>query len=221
MTKTPSLWTAYRLTIHADDLAGGLPVDPRLIEAWQQKHWSRRADLVLKPGDPQTPEEAAQRTTELLAGVTTEESNWTTFPREPGTGRLCIEGRQVKAALKEAANIVKSMEAFHVRGKPVPLRSKLAERVFVVERLIPILPERTEADETVERPIHVMTAQGPRDALKRADVVRHVDLVCTLKVLNDGLFTKQMLERLLEYAGQNGLGTDRSQGMGVFTAELD
>ena len=223
MTKEPTqpLWVHYRLTIHADDLAGGLPVDPRLIDAWQQAHWSKRPDVVLQPGDPKTPEEAAARTADLLSGVVADEAGWTTFPRDPVTKELCIEGRQIKAALKEAANICKGMEPFFVRGKQVPLRSKLAERVFVLERLLPMSPSRTEPDDTIERPIHVMTAQGPRDALKRTDIVRNVVLGCTLRVLNDGLFTKGLLEGLLEYAGQNGLGADRSQGMGRFTAGLE
>lgn len=202
-------WDYYRLVVKLEDIAGGLPVDPRLIDAWQQARWDK---AKVRPEDPQTVEEAVANSQALVAGLP-EEKGWTTFARDH-KGHLCLEGRQVKAALKEAANITKTL--LPIGGKTVPLRARLAERVFVVERLIPLLPERTEADDVLERAIHVMTAQGPRDALKRTDICKDVELVCTLKVLHDGLFTHGLLKELLGYAGQNGLGADRSQGFGCF-----
>lgn len=210
------IWTHYRLTLRVENLAGGLPTDPRLIEAWQQARWSKAAKLL--PGDPASPQEAAERTKELLGPEVPEETGWTTFARDL-QGRLCIEGRQVKAMLKESANILRSMLAKENKQLS-QLRARLAERVFVVERLIPILPERTEPDRLVERPIHVMTAMGPRDAIKRTDVVDKAELVATLRVLKDGLFTPELLETILEHASENGLGGDRSQSFGRFTFDL-
>ena len=211
-----TLWNHHRLTFHLDDIAGGLPTDARLIDAWQQARWSKVAKLL--PEDPQNPEEAAKRTRELLGPEVPEEAGWTTFARDDQQ-RLCIEGRQIKAALKESANILKTL--IKIGDKTVPLRARLAERVFVVERLLPLLPERQEPDDTIERAIHVMTAQGPRDALKRTDIVRKAELVCTLKVLNDGMFTHDILSTLLDHGSENGLGADRSQGFGRFTFELE
>jgi hypothetical protein len=120
----------------------------------------------------------------------------------------------VKAMLKESANICKTL--IPINGKQIALRSKLAERVFVVERLIPLFPEREEPDRTVERAIHVMTAQDPRDALKRTDVVDLAELTCTLKVLRDKMITLEVLRTILAHASDNGLGADRSQGFGRF-----
>lgn len=213
---TADIWNYHRLVLKLDNIAGGLPTDPRLIEAWQQANWRKRAKLL--PEDPQTPAEAAAGTVALLEGVTADEAGWTTFARGPG-GYLCVEGRQIKAMLKESANIMKSM--IPINGKVIPLRSKLAERVFVVERLIPFLPETNEPTRMDERPIHVMTAQGPRDAIKRSDVMELVELVCTLKVLRDGMFTVEILRQLLSHAADNGLGADRSQGYGRFDFTLD
>jgi hypothetical protein len=207
----------HRLTIHLSDIAGGLPADPRLVDAWQEANWRKSAKLL--PGDPADSAEAAQRTGELLEGIP-EEKGFTVFPRGPG-GVLCIEGRQVKAALKESANILRQLVPVGTPKKVVPLRSKLAERVFVVERLLPFTPETTEPDDVIERAIHVMTAQGPRDAIKRSEIVKGRDLICTLKVLNDGLFTHEVLGTLLEHMAENGLGADRSQGFGRFTYELE
>ena len=202
------IWDYYTLTWLLDDIAGGLPTDPRLIDAWQAANWSHQAKLL--PDDPRSPEEATQRTLADLAGIP-EEKGWTTFARD-GAGHLAIEGRQVKAALKEAANVMKPL--IPVGGKTIALRSRLAERVFVVERLLPFEPHKTEPDDTIERAIHVMTAQGPRDALKRTDICKEVSVTCTLKVLRDKLFTEEVLHTLLAFATANGLGADRSQGFG-------
>ena len=210
---TESIWDHYHLTIEAENIAGGLPVDPRLVDAWQQAHWSKVAKLL--PEDPKTPEEAAERTRELLP-VTGAEAGWTTFARDGEY--LAIEGRQVKAMLKESANIMKSL--LPVNGKQIPLRARLAEQVFPVERLIRLQPDRTEADTVAERPIHVMTAQGPRDALKRSDICVNVTMACTLRVLRGGIFTHKLLCSILDHASENGIGADRSQGYGKFTYVL-
>ncbi len=211
------LWTHYGLTLKLADVAGGLPTDSRMIEAWQQARWKASAKLL--PDDPQDAAEAATRTKELLSGID-EEMGWKTFARDP-EGRLCVEGRQVKAMFKEAANILKAGFS-GPNGKAVALRSRLAEQVFVVERLLPLLPHRTAPTETTERAIHVMTARGPRDALSRTDVCRDVQITCTLRVLSipGALFTESTLKSLLDYSSENGFGADRSQGMGRFEYTL-
>ena len=118
--------------------------------------------------------------------------------------------------LKESANICKSF--VRVNGKPVPLRARLAERVFVEPRLIPL--GVAEPTGSREKPVHVMTARGPRSALKRTDYVSHVKLVCRLKVLDDGFISERVLRTILDHASANGLGCDRSQGYGTFDYEL-
>ena len=219
---TINLWTNYTCELTGTEgvpIAGGLPVDPRLIEAWQQANWKRNAKLL--PGDPETAEEAAVRTAELVSGLPSEETGWTTFARDHER-RLCIEGRQVKAAMKEASNILRLALPESKNGKPQAWRSRCAEQVFVAERLLVLQPGRTEPDDMLERPIHVMTAQGPRDAIKRTDLCYDWSLVCTLKVLSakGALFTRDVLDTLFEYAGENGLGADRSQGFGRFTHRI-
>lgn len=210
-----TMWTHYELLAELTDVAGGLPVDPRLIEAWQQANWRKSAKLL--PEDPQSPQEAAERTAALVP--VGDETGWTTFPRMAAEGRvvLGLEGRQIKAAIKEAANILRPLLGKNERGKDIQWRARIAERVFVMQRLIPLYPLREEPDETLERPIHVMTAQGPRDAIKRTDVCRDVSFSCTLRVLADGLVTPKIVGELAEYMAQNGIGADRSQGFGTGT----
>jgi hypothetical protein len=92
-------------------------------------------------------------------------------------------------------------------------KSKLAERVFVEPAMILL---GKEPDGTDERVVHVMTAMGPRSSFKKYDYYDAPEISFTLKVLNDGVVTEHHLRTILEYAQDNGLGADRSQGFGQF-----
>jgi len=205
----------YTLDLDVERLVGGIPRHPEIVRRWQEARWKEGKP---QPGDPQTPEEAAERTIELLGEQVHEEvaGIWTGFVEIPDGGGLAMEGRQIKAMFKESANILRTM--IKVGGKTIPLRARVAERVFVVERLIPLGVAAPTG--TIERPIHVMTAQGPRTALKRTDYVDHAKVTCHLKLLEDGLITEEILDQILQHASLNGIGTDRSQGAGTFTYSL-
>lgn len=212
-------WSHYHLRLMVSTIAGGLPRNPEMIASWQA---SRERDTIKAA-------EYAEETVESLGGQLLEETEdrigamWVGFaqPGGPGTA-LCIESRQVKAMLKEAANVLRTMVPIH--GKVIPLRARLAERVFVGPRWLPLTrdgAELTSPDVTSERAIHVMTRQGPRSALKRVDSCTDVDIACELTVLEDGIFTEEILLQLLSYASLNGLGADRSQGSGEFDFQLE
>ena len=210
------LWDFYVLTIKLPKIAGGVPSDPKLIAAWQKVNWPEN-EAKLKPEDPKTPEEAAAKT---VAKLGPEAPGWNTFLRDTD-GHFAFSGYQVKAALKESASILREMLlATQKDAIPTYLRARLAEKVHVEEELITFLPHKDKPDESPEKPIHVMTAMGPRDALKKTDILHDVELTCTLKVLRDGEFTAPLLKTLLNFACDNGLGADRSQGMGKFDYQL-
>lgn len=208
------MWNHYTLEMQIDRLVGGLPKHPEIIKRWQEARWPTGGDAVAG----KTVDQATAETVEALGDQALSDGEvagvWTGFAERDGS--LCIEERQVKAMLKESANILRTL--LPVRGKVIPLRSKLAERVFVSPHWISL--GRAEADETVERPIHVMTRQGPRSALKRTDVCRDVKVTAELRVLDDGIISEATLRSILDHASVNGLGTDRSQGAGTFSWEL-
>jgi hypothetical protein len=220
------MWVDWTLVMHVDHLVGGIPKHPELVRRWQEAKWPTNPDRALALDDPQTPEEAALLTiaelgtqalaSEDVAGV------WTGFAEHDG--RLVLEERNVKAALKESSNIVKGLPSMRVTArdgvtiKDLPLRSKLAERVFVRPRWLDL--GVSEPTGSMEKPIHVMTRQGPRTALKRADYIDDVTITCTLRVLNDGMITEKILRTILDHVSENGLGTDRSQGAGCLSYQL-
>ena len=216
------MWLYYDLTINPSRLIGGIPRHPEIVKRWQEARWPEIA-ARLQEGDPQSPAEAAEITVENLGDQALSDDEvkgiWTGFMEKDG--ELVIEARQIKAMLKESANIVRTMKPMQQRGKVIPLRARLAERVFVKPAFIPLgVSEPNGGGDPIERPIHVMTAQGPRTALKRTDYVDDAKLTCVLKVLNDGVISEAMLRFILDHAEENGLGTDRSQNQGIFSYTL-
>jgi len=184
-TETESLWKRYRISFTIDRLVGGIPASPRAMEAWLDKN---------EVTGPDREEQLEQLSHSVI------------FWRDPD-GNPAYEGRCLKAALKEAANVLKQLL------KKTAYRSKLAERVFVEEKFAPI----TSPIQSESRPISVMTARGPRTSLKNYEFVENQSLTFHLAVLNDDVFHEDELRTLLEYMQQNGLGADRSQGAGTFT----
>lgn len=202
-------WQHYRVELCIEKLTGGLPSHEGLIGAWMDS----------KNAKPTTPKEVAGRTGEpddrvadhsarvaALAEVADElVAQHTVVFARCGPGLAGYEGRCLNGALKEAANILK--DGFAVRN----FRSKVAERIFVCERYstFPTTSIRIE-----ERPISVMTRQGPRTSLKRCEVVDDVPIAFTIHVLDDGVVKPTFLETMIRYTCLNGFGADRSQGSG-------
>lgn len=200
-------WTHYRVELMVEKLTGGLPSHEELIGAWMASRGAgpvtptQVADLTSEPVDRVAAQ--ADRVAELV-GEEIEKTHTVVFARDDG--RPAYEGRAFNGALKESANILK--EQFGVRN----FRSKLVERVFVCERYSTFPAETVIRIE--ERPISVMTRQGPRTSLKRCEVVESVPIAFTLHVLEDGVVKPTFLETMIRYSCLNGFGADRSQGSG-------
>ncbi len=195
------MWVKYDVAIKLrKELVGGWPKSPETRNALYRARGLD--DLVEELPDPATLSEEER---ELLKEQVAQKS-WTGF-HQNGDG-LYMESRYIKAMMKEAANVLKPIIGIK------NYRSKVAERVFVDPHEIPL--HKREADGMIERPIHVMTAKGPRTSLVIADYIMQPEISFTLRVLNDDLVTEEHLRTMLEYAQENGLGKDRSQDFGKF-----
>lgn len=223
------MWTKYRITLEfCTPCIGGTPNAKNLIKGWlgTKNIAANEAEL----------DAIVNATVADLGGKVEEKASamWTVFKRnEQG---IYIEGRQVKAMFKESANILRDMlmkaegkGSKRVKGEErsrfTNLKARVAERLFVVEDQIYFTRDTAdqknwkllESDGSEERPIHVMTAQGERTALKRTDFVNAgTQIIFDVKHLNDGVVDKEMIEVFLEHSCENGLGADRSQGYGKF-----
>jgi hypothetical protein len=216
-----NLFTRQVVTLQVRNrLIGGVPSDPKLIEGWVKANMpdateEERAKLAAK-----TLAELPEVVAEKSAGM------HTTFKRD-NVG-LYIEGRQLKALFKEASNILREtlLKDAKKRENKVDekrftnLRSKVAERLFVEDDRIYMYRQGVvlvKPDGSEERAIHVMTAQGPRTALKKVDFVVKPELSFYVRYLEaDGIVDEELIRTLLDFGGWNGLGADRSQGNGLF-----
>lgn len=208
-------WRYYKIKIHVISLAGGLPMDPNLIAAWveaRNKAASRERREAIKEAHrehlPELVEEEGERQGVGFARV---------------DGSLAIEGRQIKAMFKEGANVIKKIVPGGKKGKGIAaLKKKVSECLFVDAIYVPLIRDGLfirEPDEVIERPIHVMTARGERTSIKRVEVVNDVDLFFPVRILEGSEVTEEVMLAILDYCQVNGLGADRSQGMGRFVVK--
>lgn len=214
------LWKRIAVTIAIKNrIVGGIPTNPNLIKGWIAASMPDVAEAER--------EKLAAKTAQELPAAVEEASKamWTTFKVD--TTGLYIENRQVKAMFKESANILRDMlvkadKRAKGEGKSrfTNLKSKLAERLFVEEEKIYLFRNDkpiAKPDGSEERAIHVITAMGPRTALKRVDYVQApATIKFNLRLLDDGVIDTELVKVLLEHSSYNGLGTDRSQGNGLF-----
>jgi len=200
------LYRKYAATIQfRDQVLGGIPKAKDLTKLWpRSKGFSGRQP---KPFAQKTTLEAQGKERENL-----ETRNWTGFKKD--RDGLFIEERQIKALLKEAAYVLRLL-------RMPGLRDSISHGVFVKPERIRFLragqPLR-KPDGYVERPIHVLTRQGPRTSIVRQDLVLKPYSSFNLIVASP-LLEFEDVEKLLRLGQEIGLGASRSQGFGKFVVE--
>lgn len=214
-----SAYTYYEGTLQVRDrIVGGVPLDVDTIRNWIRARMDL-GDRELIELTEQTAAELGEQLGErpsaddLLDAVARAHETVNGF-KQIG-GELVYEGRCLKAALKEAANVAFPGTKFP--GKPADIRKGLMrfmeERVFVDDQYISL--GVTEASGREQKPIHVITPQGPRSAIKVFDYVERPQIKFTIKVLNDCL-TQEVWGKVWQVAEEIGVGADRAQSAGKF-----
>jgi len=199
----------YHGTMHIHTIAGGVPSDPKVAEGWLRTKLGTGDDLIRQ----QVAEVMAERNVdaEEAAKIVDTMKHLNGFKRDPQRG-LYIEGRQLKAAIKEAASVAAAA------GK-LPLRSWgqtnkgligfVAEHVGVVEdRLYLGVTEPTGVN---QRFVHTFRGSGIQYEEYCEDVT--VDFT----VITDHAFTDEQWAMIWLTGGQQGIGATRSQGYGRYT----
>ena len=201
-----NIYTAYGVTIAMREwICGGLPRNPDVIAAWVKSRTGHDDDIT------------ATQTAEAIEALQERytEACWNTFP---GDDRgLYIWSRQIKAMLRESATmlgIIKKkrgskqviQHGFEIKGRDH------AQRIYLGV---------TQPTGYVDKTIHVMTPQGPRDALVRVDYVERAKITFDVWIFKTHAsetrhIGEAELVDMLRFAQENGLGADRSQGHGKF-----
>lgn len=217
---------AYSVHLLLDDrIVGGVPAleldknaRAEQVESWIKTQSGKDVPPQLAKealGDPDHPE-----------GNEEDGSPLNVFKRDEKG--LFVEGRQVKAMLRESAQRLGLLTSkrgtrqviqhdIHVRAPEDTESQKLyLERVDAHGEMNYI----TAPDGIDERPISVMTRQGPRTAIKRSEFVMRPHVRFDIYVLADGmgknLVGSKELANMLDLSQWLGLGADRSQGAGCF-----
>lgn len=205
-------------------LVGGIPNNEKVAEGWLRKKMAASDEVYLQE---------LLATTMLERNVTKDEaakivrSELTVNGFKRDDEGLYIEGRQLKAALKEMVSVAIAADKIEQRGWGKTkkfLNGFLAEHVFVVEERLHIArykldddgepvgdPEPvTEPDGTLQQFVH--THHG--DSIKYEEFVDHAALDFT--VICDFLFTPEEWQALWLVGELQGVGASRSQGFGTY-----
>lgn len=219
----PSHYARYRLTVtFRDRLLAGVPKDPELMTAWLRKNLPDAADEeierkfvqtliemgvdegAMKDADGNLDWDSIVKASEVISG----EKKTNGFKMDDDLG-LYYEGRCLKAAVKECANVVFSGNKWGPTRKGT--KNYFAERVFIEEDVIPL--GRTKPDGVEQIIGHVSSPQGDRSTLTRYEYVEGVTITFNVLVFDDCV-SKDQWQTIFDHMCLNGLGAARSQGHG-------
>lgn len=216
----------WEATLALPVLRGGVPSDPKVAEGWIRTKF-RDKDAVIKELVEETiaarlgegePVDQAVAVDEAIAAVA-DTRCLNGFKRTPA-GEFYIEARQVKAMIKEAANIRWAKGRWGPTSKGT--RSWFAEHVFVPDGPILVRDEDGKPRDTVDEVTQDFVHSRFGAAIKYAETVRDVTVSFVVKSdwdldaerAKDG--EQRSWGHLWVTAEQQGLGADRSQGFGTF-----
>lgn len=209
----------YAVTVHVTTLCGGTPTDPKVAEGWLRSKVTASDDIIRE----QVAKVMIERgvSSEEAAAEVDANKHLNGFKRF-GSGELYVEGRILKAALKEAANIrwsdgrwtvdaagnakVVRKTAERTPGKAT--RNWMAEHVFVEEDTIGL--GVFEPSGINQRFVQTWRGSG----ISYEEYVNGAELRFT--VATDALFSDEIWQQLWLTAEQMGIGATRSQGFGRY-----
>lgn len=189
-------------------IAGGTPTDPKVAEGWLRTKLGVDKDDLIR-------EQVAQVMVER--GVTAEEATEVVNTNKHLNGfkraddGLYIEGRQLKAALKEACSIAVAAGKLSGRGWGKTNKGLLgyfAEHVFVVEDKLSL--GVGEPSGVAQRFVHTFRGSG----IQYEEYVDDAKVEFTVQTDHD--FTAKEWAAIWTAGEQNGLGASRSQGYGRY-----
>lgn len=217
----PVKWNEFDVeAVFRDRVVGGIPIVTAADAEAREKVYAgwmagQKVDDAPEPGQQPLATALAEDPDMPVADPDVPERTGTAFRADEELG-LYIEARQVKACLRESAQRLGIIKK--VRGARQVLQHDLHVRGLDGTQRIPL--GRSAPDGIEERPISVVTPQGPRTSLKQFEFCRQPTIRFRVRLLaggvGDGLIDADVLADMLELAGELGLGADRSQGEGTF-----
>jgi hypothetical protein len=194
--------------LHIGCIAGGIPTDPKVAEGWLRTKLADPDDLIRQA----VAETMAERgvTAEEAAAIVDTQKHLNGFKRDEQG--LYIEGRQLKAAIKEAASVAAAAGKLPLKswGKTNKgLLGYIAEHVCVVEDRLHFGVDA--ASGINQRFVHTFRGSG----IQYEEYVE--DAKVNFTILSDHDFTAEQWAMIWLTGEQQGIGATRSQGFGRYT----
>lgn len=189
-------------------IAGGTPTDPKVAEGWLRTKLAADKDDLIRDMVAEVMAERGVGKDEATQIVDTNK-HLNGFKR--GESGLYIEGRQIKAALKEAASVAVNAGKLSPKGWGTTNKGLInwfPEHVFVQEDQIPL--GVTEPTGIAQRFVHTWRGSG----IQYEEYVDDAKLAFT--VATDHKFTAEQWALLWLTGEQQGVGASRSQGYGRY-----
>jgi hypothetical protein len=206
----PAAWPyQYAGSLRVDRICGGTPTDPKVAEGWLRTKLGVTNDALIQQ---QVAEVMAERGVTADEAVAQVDSNRHLNGFKRDENGLYIEGRQLKAAIKEAASVAAAAGKLPLRswGKTNKgLLGFVAEHVCVVEDKLPL--GVTEPTGVAQRFVHTFRGTG----IQYEEYVDGAEIDFT--VISDHPFTDEQWAMVWLTGEQQGIGATRSQGYGRYT----
>lgn len=198
----------FNVTLDIDYIAGGTPYDQHVAEGWLKTKLGNDNEKAIQELVAETMAEMGQ-TLEEATETVNKRKHVNGFKRDENG--LYIEGRQVKAAIKEAVSVAVAAGKLDQRGWGTTRKSL---GPFVAEHIVvdndKIYLGCFEPTRTVQRFVHTFRGTG----IQYEEIVD--DVAIDFTVLCDWDFDPETWAMIWLTGGQQGLGAARSQGYGRY-----
>jgi hypothetical protein len=203
----------YTIGLHLPCIVGGTPTDPKVAEGWIKTFLADKDDLIRDA----VIEVMATRdvSAEEATTIVSEAKHLSGFKRDEEG--LYIEGRQLKACIKEAASVARAANKLK---KEWGMTRKgvlgfTAEHIFVIEDRLHL---GTSTPTGINQRFIHKYDQGSKRYISAIQYEEYVeDAKITATIESDHEFTDEEWAALWLTAERQGLGASRSQGFGRFT----
>jgi hypothetical protein len=211
----------YSAELHVPQILGGTPTDPRVAEGWIRSKMGFDSDRLIQDAVAEVMVERGVTAGEA-AEIVNANRNLNGFKRDESG--LYIEGRQIKAAIKEASNVrwPNGRWSADKNGKVRLLikdgterTSGKATRSFIAEH-VSVQDDRVhlgvmEATGINQRFVHTWKGSG----IQYEEYV--TDAKVSFTVATDVEFTEEQWALLWLTGQEQGIGASRSQGYGRYS----
>jgi hypothetical protein len=205
----------YTATITVTNLAGGVPTDPRVAEGWLRTKLADKEDLIQ--------DLVAQ--TMVERGITADEAVMEVDKLKHLNGfkrnqhGLYIEGRQLKAAIKEAAGVARAAEKLKMKWGATNkgVLGFVAEHIMVVEDTLQLHHPDSNVPVTEASRVLQSFPKNPRTGqtgIQYTEILEEASFDCA--IISDYKFSDQEWAMLWLTGEQQGIGASRSQGFGRY-----